>query len=61
MSGISFVSDEKGNTTAVMIDLKKYRRVWEDFYDRLIIEQRKKERRINWETAKRTLKQTKAK
>ena len=58
MSGISFVSDEKGKTTAVMIDLKKHRRVWEDFYDRLIIDERKSEPRIKWETAKKILKQT---
>lgn len=58
MSGISFVSDEKGKTTAVMIDLKKHRRVWEDFYDRLIIDERKSEPRIKWETANKILKQT---
>ena len=55
MSGISFVSDEKGKTTAVMIDLKKHRRVWEDFYDRLIIEKRKSEPRVKWEVAKHKL------
>lgn len=58
MSGISFVSDEKGKTTAVMIDLKKHRRVWEDFYDKLIIESRKNEPRVKWETVKKNLKQT---
>ncbi|MBL7777410.1 MAG: hypothetical protein JNK66_03810 [Chitinophagales bacterium] len=55
MSGISFVSDEKGNTTAVMIDLKKHRKIWEDFYDKLVIEQRRSEPRVKWSSAKKIL------
>jgi len=30
MSGIQFLTDEKGRKTAVLIDLKKHRAIWED-------------------------------
>ncbi len=44
MSGIQFVVDAKGDRTAVVIDLKKFGDVWEDFYDTLIAQRRVKER-----------------
>ena len=56
MNGINYISDDKGNRTAVQIDLKKYSRQWEDFYDGLIVDQRKNEERIPWEQAKKILK-----
>jgi len=46
MTGIQFVTDEKGRKTAVLIDLKKYKAVWEDFWDGLVSESRLKERGI---------------
>jgi hypothetical protein len=33
MSGIQFVTDEKGRKVAVQIDLKKHRELWEDIED----------------------------
>lgn len=33
MNGVQFVVNEKGDRTAVLIDLKGYGEVWEDFYD----------------------------
>ena len=36
LKGIHFVVDERGQKTAVQIDLKKYGELWEDFYDSLI-------------------------
>ena len=30
MTGIQFVTDDKGRKTAVLIDLKKHARLWED-------------------------------
>ena len=36
MSGIQFVVDAKGAKTAVVIDLKKFGGLWEDFYDTLV-------------------------
>lgn len=31
MEGIQFVIDDKGQKTAVLIDLKKHGELWEDF------------------------------
>lgn len=45
MKGIQFVSDEKGNKVAVLIDLKKCGELWEDFYDSLTARQRQDEPR----------------
>ena len=36
MKGIQFVVDDKGEKTAVLIDLQEYGALWEDFYDCLI-------------------------
>ena len=33
MQGIQFVTNDKGKKIAVMIDLRKYGEIWEDFYD----------------------------
>ena len=45
MSGIQFVVDEQGHKTAVVIDLKKHSRIWEDFHDALLARSRKNEPR----------------
>ncbi len=44
MSGIQFVTDEKGCKVGVLIDLKKHRAIWEDFWDGLVSESRRKEK-----------------
>jgi hypothetical protein len=44
MNGIQFVTDEKGRKVAVQIDLKKHGAAWEDFWDGLVAESRRKER-----------------
>jgi hypothetical protein len=49
MTGIRFITDEKGRKTAAVIDLKKHRAVWEDFYDGLISESRRKEKSIPYQ------------
>ena len=49
MTGIRFVIDDKGHKTAVVIDLKKHRALWEDFWDGLISESRRKEKGIPYE------------
>ncbi len=43
-SGIQYVMDEKGQRVAVQIDLKKYGNVWEDFWDGIVSESRRKEK-----------------
>lgn len=46
MSGIHFVTDEKGRKVAVQIDLKKHRELWEDIQDVLVSHSRRDEKRI---------------
>jgi hypothetical protein len=55
MSGIQFVTDEKGRKVAVQIDLKKYGSVLEDFWDGLISDSRRKERGVPFEKIKADL------
>jgi predicted nucleic acid-binding OB-fold protein len=42
MSGFQFVTDARGRKTAVLIDLKKHGRLWQDVYDAFLAESRKK-------------------
>jgi hypothetical protein len=44
MTGIQYVTDEKGRKVAIQIDLKKCGAVLEDFWDGLISESRRKEK-----------------
>jgi len=46
MTGIQYVTDEKGRKVGVLIDLKKHRAIWEDFWDGLVSESRRKEKGI---------------
>jgi len=49
MTGIQFVTDDKGRRTAVLIDLKKHRELWEDFWEGLVSESRRKEKSIPYQ------------
>ena len=44
MSGIQYVTDQKGPKVGVLIDLKKHGAIWEDFWDGLVSESRRKEK-----------------
>ncbi len=55
MTGIQYVTDETGVPTAVMLDLKEWGDLWEDFYDGIVAEQRKHEPLIPWEEVKKQL------
>lgn len=57
MSGINYVTNEEGKRVAVLIDLKKYGELWEDFSDTLIAKQREKEPRESLESVKKLLKE----
>ena len=46
MSGIHFVTDEKGRKVAVQIDLKVHGAVWDDIEDLLVSRSRRHERRV---------------
>jgi hypothetical protein len=45
MTGIQFVTDDKGRKVAVQIDLKKHRALWEDIEDVLVSQSRRHEKR----------------
>ena len=49
MTGIQYVTDEKGHKVGVLIDLKIHGALWEDFSDGLISEARRKEKGIPYE------------
>ena len=49
MTGISYVTDDKGRKVAVLIDLKTHGAMWEDFRDGLVSESRRKEKSIPYE------------
>lgn len=55
MTGIQFVTDEKGHKVAVQIDLKKHGARLEDFWDGLISESRRSEKGIPIEKIKADL------
>lgn len=44
MSGIQFITDEKGNKTAAVIDLKVHAALWADIQDVLVSSSRRSER-----------------
>lgn len=55
MQGIQYVTDEKGQRVAVIIDLKKYGDLWEDFYDSLTARLRSNEPRETLDSVKKRL------
>jgi len=56
LEGIQFVTNAAGEKTAVLIDLKQYGDLWEDFYDALITRQRAGEPRESLESVRQALK-----
>jgi hypothetical protein len=46
VTGIQYVTDEKGRKVAVQIDLKKHRALWQDIEDVLVSRSRRNEKRI---------------
>ena len=55
MEGIQFVTNDKGQKIAVMIDLRKYGELWEDFYDSITARLRANEPRETLESVKEHL------
>jgi len=55
MKGVNFLIDDAGNKTAVILDLRKHRRVWEDIYDRLLIASRKDQPRESLEQVRKRM------
>jgi hypothetical protein len=52
MTGIQYVTDEKGRKVAVQLDLKKHRGLWEDIEDVLVSRSRRNEKRVPLEKVK---------
>ena len=57
MNGIQFLTDEAGHKTAVLIDIKRNRVLWEDFYDTLLASKRCNEPRESLDDVRRKLNQ----
>jgi hypothetical protein len=55
VKGVQYFFDEKGNAQAVLIDLKKNGKLWEDIQDILVARQRRKEPSVPWEEVKAEL------
>jgi hypothetical protein len=55
MEGIHFVTNAKGKKVAVQIDLERYGELWEDFYDRLIVEERRGDKRLPFSAVEKRL------
>ena len=53
MQGIEYLIDDKGEKTAVVINLKKWGELWEDIQDAIVYEERKNEKRIPWKEIKK--------
>jgi len=46
MTGIQYVTDEKGRKVAVQIDISKHRGLWQDIQDVLVSRSRRNEKRF---------------
>ena len=55
MKGVQFVVDDEGKQQAVLIDLKKNRQLWEDFFDAAVAESRADEPRKSLSDVKRRI------
>lgn len=55
MEGIQYIVTDKGEKSAVLIDLKLYKSVWEDFYDVLLAKSRENELRESFTSVKEKL------
>ncbi len=53
VKGVNFVVDEEHEKKAVIIDLRKHRALWEDFYDTLLTKEREKEPRETLEEVRK--------
>jgi hypothetical protein len=55
MTGIHYVTDEKGRKVAVQIDLQEHRELWEEIEDVLVSRSRQHEKRIPLDKVKAKL------
>ena len=57
MDGIQFLINEKGEKTAVLLDLEQWGDLWEDFYDILVSRSRADEEVVSWDDLRAELDQ----
>lgn len=55
VSGVDFVVDDAGRKKAVIIDLRRHKALWEDFYDAAVANRRSAEPRESLSSVKRRL------
>jgi hypothetical protein len=55
MTGVQFLTDEKGQKMAAVIDLKTHKALWEDIADVLVSRSRRHERGVSLEKVKASL------
>ncbi len=53
IEGVDVVVDPAGERKAVLIDLRRHRELWEDFYDALLVQERADEPRESLDQVKR--------
>ncbi len=53
VKGVEFLIDDEGQKKAVLIDLRRHREVWEDFYDTLRVKERESEPREQLDEVKK--------
>ena len=58
LEGIQFVVDSSGEKVAVLIDLKQYGELWEDFYDSILAGTRAEEPRETLDEVRESLRQS---
>lgn len=52
MEGVQFLVNEEGEKISVLIDLKEWGDLWEDFYDIMISRSRQDETEVSWDDLK---------
>ena len=55
MKGVQYLYDKNGEAQAVLIDIKKNRKLWEDLQDILVAHQRRDEPRLSLAEVERRL------
>ncbi len=55
MDGIKYITDKRGDKTAVMIDPKEYEGLWENIHNMLVIESTRNKPGSPWTKVKRIL------
>ena len=61
MRGVQYLTDARGRRTAVLIDLRRHKALWEDFWDGLVSESRLEEKSVPYRAYRAARSRSKAK